>query len=669
MYFLGPFLGPGHQEEQNESGDLTALAEAVAEGATSLSWTLCFLMWNHYVSHPSLLLPALPHTWPEVPVVHAQSIRLGDAAATGIVGKEHKLTCSTGKSWKNNVSRKVWKVFKQRKLGWDVKMKTFDYITESGDTIPITYISPCDLFEYLVNHHPGVLVGGLQSQVDRAEHLQAFWQAFRLQHQDHIVYSEHDGQLETVIPIYWHGDEGRGKRRGNTAVVAMECVFGNQTAVSARKKRPYAACQCQPSSSLKRRFGDCNRKLTQKQLDILRLQTTTMKGHSFLHHWPLFIIPSSIHHEHPKALMQLLDVMSKDFRQLFYEGCTGSDGKTYNAVVIGAKGDLKWFTKIALQRSYENQGRIAAYACCHECMAGQPGVPWEELASDRPAWSLTRYAQRPWTDIPCTVQIPYCPQIPEKQFKRDPFHTLKLEVYRDIAGSILCFLVAKGYFGTVGDFDSKLKNAHMGFTLYCRTVGKSPALRTFSRRLFMLPRLDKYPWSNTKGSDTMILIDWLTVALAGFENVPLDNSHLPTFRLMKATCKAARKVFTDLNEHGLWAMRPCSMVFYSNMQGLIRGYCALASVLLNDEFNGFAIKPKLHLLRHTTLEIDEALQQGDQCVLNWNSVNCEADEDMIGRTCRLSRRLDSGKIGERVLGCVLLKAGIMWNRFRKLHKI
>ncbi|CAL1158782.1 unnamed protein product, partial [Cladocopium goreaui] len=299
-----------------------------------------------------------------------------------------------------------------------------------------------------------------------------------------------------------------------------------------------------------------------------------------------------------------------DFRQLFYEGCTGSDGKTYNAVVIGAKGDLKWFTKIALQRSYENQGRIAAYACCHECMAGQPGVPWEELASDRPAWSLTRYAQRPWTDIPCTVQIPYCPQIPEKQFKRDPFHTLKLGVYRDIAGSILCFLVAKGYFGTVGDFDSKLKNAHMGFTLYCRTVGKSPALRTFSRRLFMLPRLDKYPWSNTKGSDTMILIDWLTVALAGFENVPLDNSHLPTFRLMKATCKAARKVFTDLNEHGLWAMRPCSMVFYSNMQGLIRGYCALASVLLNDEFNGFAIKPKLHLLRHTTLEIDEALQQG-----------------------------------------------------------
>ena len=194
-------------------------------------------MWNHYVSHPSLLLPALPHTWPEVPIVHAQSIRLGDAAATGIVGKEHKLTCSTGKSWKNNASRKVWKVFKQRKLGWDVKMKTFDYITESGDTIPITYISPCDLFEYLVNHHPGVLVGGLQSQVDRAEHLQAFWQAFRLQHQDHIVYSEHDGQLETVIPIYWHGDEGRGKRRGDTAVVAMECVFGNQTAVSARKKK------------------------------------------------------------------------------------------------------------------------------------------------------------------------------------------------------------------------------------------------------------------------------------------------------------------------------------------------------------------------------------------------------------------------------------------------
>ena len=68
-------------------------------------------------------------------------------------------------------------------------MSTFDYITESGDTIPITYISPYDLFEFVVNHHPAVLVGGLESQVDRSEHLQTFWEAFRLQHQDHIVYA------------------------------------------------------------------------------------------------------------------------------------------------------------------------------------------------------------------------------------------------------------------------------------------------------------------------------------------------------------------------------------------------------------------------------------------------------------------------------------------------
>lgn len=597
-------------------------------------------------------------------MAHAQSIRLGEYSGAASVPPQ--VAISSGPSWKHNISRQAWKLFKNRKVGWNVRTKTFNYVSASGDQLAISYISPCDLMEFLITHHPGVLVGGFQSSVERAHHLEAFWAAFRLQNNYHVVFEEHNDQLQTVIPLVFHGDEGRGKRRGNTAVVSCGAVIGTQSVVNSRK-RSFGDCDCSPPASLKQKFGGVTQRLSTQHKNLLRVQSTTMKGHSMLHRWPLFIIPSDIHHAHPAAMKQLLEIVAREFRQLFFEGVTIS-GRTYNFAIVAAKGDLKWFSKIALQRSWENQGRVRDIPCCHECLGGQVGVPWDDMLSDRPNWSRTRFVARPWSDLPCMLPIPYCRLAPERMYKRDPFHLTKVGIYRDVVGSIVCYLAMKGYFGHVGTFDSKLCNAHSAFQLYCRTVKKNPALRTFTRRLFMIPRFDSFPWSNTKGSDTMLMLAWLTVQLTGCINAPEDNSHIYTLRLMKAVCKAGKKVFTDLNGHGLWMWRDCSTVLFQDLQGFVRGYVALANVCLNDVC-AFAIKPKLHLLRHGSLEIDELLTAGDECMLNYNCYNCEMDEDLIGRVCRLSRRLDSRCIGERVLGCSLLKAGIVYRRFKQLHKL
>ena len=49
-------------------------------------------------------------------------------------------------------------------------------------------------------------------------------------------------------------------------------------------------------------------------------------------------------------------------------------GKLFCAAVTAAKGDLKWFCKIALERSFQNQGVVRDQACCHECQAGEPNL-------------------------------------------------------------------------------------------------------------------------------------------------------------------------------------------------------------------------------------------------------------------------------------------------------
>ena len=82
---------------------------------------------------------------------------------------------------------------------------------------------------YLLGKHPSVVVGGLSERQERTRHLQAFWNAFRDFHPNHPVYQEHSTNLDRVIPVAWHGDEGRGKKRGLTAVISIESVIGIYT--------------------------------------------------------------------------------------------------------------------------------------------------------------------------------------------------------------------------------------------------------------------------------------------------------------------------------------------------------------------------------------------------------------------------------------------------------
>ena len=626
--------------------DLTALAGAVADGVWNPE-NISFQCQGLSFPVGPLKDPFLSTLGAQVPTTTAQAVRLGKD--------------ESDPTWKKNCSRQTWALIRKKGLAWDVKPSVFDYVTADGDHMPITYIKPSDYIRFLMTHHPSVMVGGLQSETDRALHLESFWEGFRLANSDHMIYSEHNDSLSQCLPVLWHGDEGRGKRRGNTVVVSLELPMSVATVLNTRKRCRNEMSCCDPPAASKRKYANVQRKLSSRHKDALRMQVTTMKGHSLYHRFPLFIIPSGIHHAHPDALIQLLGIMASDLRQLFFEGLDAA-GKHYTVALVGAKGDLKWHKKIALERSWDNQGIVRNIACCHQCGAGADGIAFEDM-SENPVWAATRWASRPWTTAPVMNPVPFCSAAPEKQYSRDVFHLTKVGIYRDLAGSALCFLVAKGYFGQQGDFDEKLANAHGAFTLFCRTTGLTPALRTFSRSLMMYPRFSAYPWANVKGSDCMLLLKFLAVQCCGFENAPLDPSHLPMLRLIRATCKAATGVIAALNKHNLWVERDCSMSVHGEMTKFVNGYMMLASSCLNDVFNGFGIKPKLHLFKHEALEWHEALLRGDELLLNWNIFGCEGSEDCIGRVCRLSRRLDSRRIGERVLGCCLVRSAMLHRRF------
>ena len=526
----------------------------------------------------------------------------------------------------------------------------------------------------LVEKQLDLLVGGLQSQVEISQHLLAYWKGFQLFHGDHEVFREHSCNLQSVIPLSWHGDEGRGKRRGNTCVVSLEAPIGIETVLRLAKKRRRGGCgqrcNCNPPAWMKQKYNRVEKKLDDRMLSALDAQWTNQKHHSFMQHWCLFVLPSWLHHEHPDALPELLEVMAKDMKRLFYEGvsvATPHGNRHFSFAITAAKGDLKWFCKIALERNFQNQGRIHDYGCCHECQAGNPGLPWECMA-EQPVWSQSRYTQRPWSQPHPTMAVPFCRDAPEKMFKRDMFHCGKLGPYRDHVGSSIIWLCEKGYFGQ-GDLPSKLEACHGLFKLYCSTTGKTASLRSFSRAFFMYPRRSAYPWVNAKGSDVTLLMKFLAVQLTGFLNAPLDPGHRDQLALMQQVCLAATGFSKMLTEHGHFAGRDCSMIGLLHLRRFIIGYTNLANMMLNETWAGWAIKPKLHLLKHAELEIHEWLHAGMEILPNFNCHGCEQNEDYIGRVCRLSRRLDSRRIGERLLKCCLIKSRVLYKRFLKQNNL
>ena len=188
--------------------------------------------------------------------------------------------------WKQNCSRDTWRWFNSWGFRWNVKFSTYDYIAPSGEVITMTYISPFDLMAFLIEKYPSILVGGLQCPTERAQNLRTFWDGFKLQHADHEAFREHPNNLQNLIPIAWHGDEGRGKRRGNTVVVSCQAIIGLHTVLQKKKRR--AECECEPPISIQNKFSRSNvdHRLGAESLSVLLDQRTNMKGHSFMQHFP-----------------------------------------------------------------------------------------------------------------------------------------------------------------------------------------------------------------------------------------------------------------------------------------------------------------------------------------------------------------------------------------------
>lgn len=570
----------------------------------------------------------------------------------------------------SNAARNAQRMVKRLGLYWKIPISEMEY-KYGTQTLHLPYLSPINVCKYILDKYPEIFAGGFSRDSDIMELLSSWWDAFEDNQPTHAVFQLPKEDRSMTIPLYLYGDEGRGRRRGNTCIVCLETVFGLSTANNARSKKTCMQCEvCNPDPRLEGKYGESNTHQC-RETPLVGAATTTLKEHSFLSRIPLFLLPCSLYKEHPDLIEHMLEKISDEMRQLYFEGVQIRN-KVWTFAFLGMKGDMKWLAQTGqLSRYYGKKGKKRDLAMCYECLGGRRRFPYEELGPN-PQWAKTCYKVRPFPELPAIGKIPCDLDAPERMLKRDWFHCTKLGVWRHYVGSVLVTLIHWNFFACDGEsnsVDAQLVRAHGWFKLWTLTFHKTPALRSFSRRLFNWKNNRCFAWCNCKASDVTLLVEWLRDVL------PTVRQNLQTLgdkEMLTVMIQVGSSIMRGgdvLYGHFLFMPRLCALQHLEEVTKILNGYAWLAHKSAAIPLCTWAIVPKCHSLRHFSLDVERFLQDNGRLFLNPISHSCEVGEDVIGRMARLSRRTDSRTMQRRCLEFYLIKVRALHLRMKKRLKL
>ncbi|CAK9077957.1 unnamed protein product [Durusdinium trenchii] len=310
---------------------------------------------------------------------------------------------------------------------------------------------------------------------------------------------------------------------------------------------------------------------------------------------------------------------------------------------------------------------------CPYCLAGSLRCSFEEIDQD-PSWTETLFESRPWDAAPVLTTVPFDQERPEFVFKLDLFHVMKVGLSRHVVGSLIIILSKLGYFdldphgAESHDINDRLSRAHGLFKLWCAGVGKSPGLRSFTRTFMNCKTFSCAPWANSKGSDTTLLVAWLTffisLTLQGLTQDHGDRFFLSVAKTVLENIKGMHQV---CESHGLWLDRSCGQNLYARMILVAKGYNVLAKQGIDLGIVSFSMIPKYHALKHVAFQIRSQLRRGCPRILNPQIDCCESNEDHVGKVAALSRRVSTRLLTRRVIQRYFLKTRALIVRHVKSH--
>lgn len=315
------------------------------------------------------------------------------------------------------------------KYGLSLQVPVSDYVHSEGPaTATLPYLKPTDLFRTLLSdQHSFLLFGGCDEPNNVENLLRTFWASYQKEHPEHQVF-DHPERLSRTFPITIHGDGGRTQKKQPLEVFSFQPVLGLSTPASKTMQ-----CRCHASVP----YGGTD-------FGTPSSHRLNSKYSTFLTHFLVFAFPSKSYDNFDNILTGFLKEALDDLANACAHGVTSQSGQIFYPCCIGFKLDMEWMAKVGtLTRSYQNVGHVNQKACCAECHAGEPAVPFEDV-NVTASWISTRFNTMPWRVSPPWQNVPFDQGRPAKFLRRDAFHIFRLGICRNFLASSIYLLMYMG---------------------------------------------------------------------------------------------------------------------------------------------------------------------------------------------------------------------------------
>ena len=331
---------------------------------------------------------------------------------------------------------------------------------------------------------------GVQDVISMRRTLGIFWERFKECHPTHVIFSRGAGfPLDLVIPVLFHGDEGRGLKKRQVMVMSTHGVLGLGSS-----HHPTPKSSTKPSD------------------DPLKMNYL---GNTWQNHFLLCIMPITLYGDDPEAFFHMLNLQAQEFSRLFWDGVQFGNMKLY-ICCIGIKGDSPFVSKAGrfhrafTRRPTRPSSKTACQGICHRCLAGHEDfdypVPYEEYGAEFPAWLGTMGLVKPYTIPSPLLQIPFHEGgTTEALFEFDLFHNWHQGLGKNYISSAICVCMELINLTIAKAFDELT----LDFKRFCSERKESPYHKSITAKLLGVESFKDCPdgsWS--KGDFTRLILQW-----------------------------------------------------------------------------------------------------------------------------------------------------------------
>ena len=304
--------------------------------------------------------------------------------------------------------------FKEFGLALDVPIS---YVDVGCEEYELPMLKPSTLFQHFADIGRIDLLFGEQPRSALVD----FWERYEHIEGDHPVFARfRSGELVPArcVPMYCHGDEGRGKKRRQIMVFNTHAAIG-------RGSQPF----------LTRHEHQPELRATKQGLNLL--------GHSSLTRHLVFALPRGAYGPESRYLFRMIDEVAQDYKRLATKGFR-VDGEIFHVIILGCVGDLQFHSKVgSFDRCYTHVAKRTGHkqgGVCHICRAGESGILFEDF-SYTPAWRATQGVV-PWQVAPTLLsRLDHSPSNLPGFFKPDCWHCFHLGVGRRFLSSAFAELL------------------------------------------------------------------------------------------------------------------------------------------------------------------------------------------------------------------------------------